>query len=79
MRSAPFHNGYGMMTMQGTRKPVWRAFEALNGAGAVQYAVTGGVMPSGAGSAYRSVPPLKMRLPLASVGVSTVELVMSVL
>ena len=24
MRSAPFHNGYGLMTVQGTRKPAWR-------------------------------------------------------
>lgn len=34
MASEPFHNGFGMMTMQGTRKPVWRAFEMLMGAGA---------------------------------------------
>ena len=39
MRSAPFHNGYGMMTMQGTRKPVWRAFQALKGAGTKRHAV----------------------------------------
>lgn len=37
MRSAPFHNGYGMMTVQGTRKPVWRAFEALHGAGDARF------------------------------------------
>ena len=41
MRSAPFHNGYGMMTVQGVRKPVWRAFEALEGAGTKRYAVAG--------------------------------------
>ena len=41
MRSAPFHNGYGMMTVQGVRKPVWRAFEALEGAGSTRYAVAG--------------------------------------
>ena len=46
MRSAPFHNGYGMMTMQGTRKPSWRAFEALKGAGTQQVPVTGGVAPA---------------------------------
>ena len=40
MRSAPFHNGYGLMTMQGVRKPAWRAFEALQGAGDVRYSAT---------------------------------------
>ena len=39
MRSAPFHNGYGMMTMQGVRKPVWRAFQFLSGAGTRRYTV----------------------------------------
>ena len=42
MRSAPFHNGYGMMTVQGTRKPVWRAFQALAGAGTKRHAVEAG-------------------------------------
>ena len=46
MRSAPFHNGYGMMTMQGTRKPSWRAFEALKGAGTLMVPVTGGAAPA---------------------------------
>eukprot|EP00658_Telonema_sp_P-2_P026392 TRINITY_DN20653_c0_g1_i1.p1 TRINITY_DN20653_c0_g1~~TRINITY_DN20653_c0_g1_i1.p1 ORF type:complete len:537 (+),score=113.23 TRINITY_DN20653_c0_g1_i1:211-1821(+) len=41
MRSAPFHNGYGLMTMQGTRKPAWRAFEMLAGAGTERVRVTG--------------------------------------
>ncbi len=31
MQAAPFHNGYGMMTMHGTRKPVWRAFQVRFG------------------------------------------------
>lgn len=39
MRSEPFHNGFGMMTMRGVRKPVWRAFEALESAGTLRYGV----------------------------------------
>jgi hypothetical protein len=37
MQSAPFHNGYGMMTMYGTRKPVWRAMQTLYAAGTGRY------------------------------------------
>eukprot|EP00930_Biecheleria_cincta_P000834 TRINITY_DN102029_c0_g1_i1.p1 TRINITY_DN102029_c0_g1~~TRINITY_DN102029_c0_g1_i1.p1 ORF type:complete len:559 (-),score=74.99 TRINITY_DN102029_c0_g1_i1:216-1892(-) len=46
MQSAPFHNGYGMMTLQGIRKPVWRAFEMLAGAGDLRLPVAGGVSPA---------------------------------
>eukprot|EP00040_Diaphanoeca_grandis_P040322 m.261685 g.261685 ORF g.261685 m.261685 type:complete len:576 (-) comp42806_c0_seq1:143-1870(-) len=45
MRAEPFHNGYGMMTMHGVRKPTWRAFEMLMGAGAERVPVTGMVSP----------------------------------
>ena len=45
MRSAPFQNGFGLMTMQGVRKPSWRAFEALAGAGDERLAVSGDVSP----------------------------------
>jgi hypothetical protein len=45
MQSEPFHNGYGMMTMRGVRKPVWRAFELLAKAGDRRLAVTGDVSP----------------------------------
>jgi xylan 1,4-beta-xylosidase len=38
MLAAPFHNGYGLMTMQGTRKPAWRAMQALHAAGTQRYA-----------------------------------------
>jgi hypothetical protein len=41
MRSAPFHNGFGMMTVNGVRKPVWRAFELLMHAGTERLTVTG--------------------------------------
>jgi beta-xylosidase len=41
MRSAPFHNGFGMMTVSGVRKPVWRAFELLMHAGTERLKVTG--------------------------------------
>eukprot|EP01052_Picozoa_sp_SAG31_P024173 SAG31_NODE_2039_length_6594_cov_7.103926_4_plen_621_part_00 len=41
MRSAPFHNGFGMMTINGVRKPVWRAFELLMHAGTERLQVTG--------------------------------------
>jgi len=47
MRSAPFHNGYGLMTMQGTRKPAWRAFEMLAGAGSKRVPVSGAISPVG--------------------------------
>lgn len=33
MVSDEFHNGYGMMTLHDIRKPVWRAFQMLQGAG----------------------------------------------
>lgn len=46
MQSAPFHNGYGMMTVQGIRKPVWRAFEMLAGAGDLRLPVAGAVSPA---------------------------------
>ena len=45
MRSAPFHNGFGMMAVTGTRKPIWRAFELLANAGTERLAVTGNVSP----------------------------------
>lgn len=41
MRSAPFHNGFGLMTVTGTRKPAWRAFELLMDAGIERLEVTG--------------------------------------
>ena len=43
MASDPFHNGFGMMTVHGTRKPVWRAFELLARAGTSRLAVSGDV------------------------------------
>ena len=46
MKSAPFHNGFGMMTVQGTRKPVWRAFELLMNAGTERLPVKGFVSPA---------------------------------
>lgn len=46
MQSAPFHNGFGMMTNHGVRKPVWRAFQTLHQSGNWRFAVTGeGVHP----------------------------------
>merc|ERR1719409_2662254 len=38
------------MTMQGTRKPAWRAFEMLKGAGTERFPVTGEVNPASASS-----------------------------
>lgn len=46
MQSAPFHNGYGLMTVQGVRKPGWRAFELLHGAGDTRLPVGGFVSPA---------------------------------
>jgi len=46
MQSDPFHNGYGMMTVHGVRKPVWRAFEMLAGAGNFRIPVSGFVSPA---------------------------------
>eukprot|EP00928_Gymnodinium_smaydae_P066544 TRINITY_DN49537_c0_g1_i1.p1 TRINITY_DN49537_c0_g1~~TRINITY_DN49537_c0_g1_i1.p1 ORF type:complete len:532 (-),score=72.86 TRINITY_DN49537_c0_g1_i1:69-1664(-) len=45
MRSTPFHNGFGMMTVHGIRKPVWRAFEMLAEAGDKRLPVSGSVSP----------------------------------
>ena len=61
-----FHNGYGMMTMQGTRKPSWRAFEALHGAGTRRLPVTG--VPVADGPATRVLMPTEAR---AAVPVAT--------
>lgn len=46
LRSDPFHNGYGMMTVHGIRKPVWRAFEMLAAAGDRRLPVHGFISPS---------------------------------
>jgi xylan 1,4-beta-xylosidase len=46
MRSPPFHNGYGLCTVHGTRKPAWRAFEMLMGAGDKRLPVSGFVSPA---------------------------------
>jgi len=40
LRGVPFENVYGLMNPQGVRKPAWRAFELLNGAGEWQVGVT---------------------------------------
>ena len=45
MASEPFHNGYGAMTMNDVRKPVWRAFEFLMSAGDERLPVAGFVSP----------------------------------
>ena len=55
MRSAPFHNGFGMMTVTGTRKPVWRAFELLMDAGTERLAVTGSDVSPGSTDSTVSV------------------------
>ena len=39
MVADPFYNGFGMLTKQGVPKPVFRAFEQLNGAGDTQLPV----------------------------------------
>jgi xylan 1,4-beta-xylosidase len=36
---APFHGGFGLLTIQGTPKPSYRAFQLLYGTGGVRYAV----------------------------------------
>jgi len=41
MRSMPFQNGYGLMTVNGVPKPSWRAFELLAHAGSRRLEVTG--------------------------------------
>mmetsp|Transcript_44985 Transcript_44985/g.106848 ORF Transcript_44985/g.106848 Transcript_44985/m.106848 type:complete len:629 (+) Transcript_44985:110-1996(+) len=41
MRSAPFQNGYGLMTIHGVPKPSWRAFELLADAGSRRLEVRG--------------------------------------
>ena len=41
MQSSPFHNGFGMMTVHGVRKPVWQAFSLLANAGDRRLPVTG--------------------------------------
>ena len=46
MQSSPFHNGFGMMTVQGIRKPIWRGFQLLAGAGMQRLPVSGNVAPS---------------------------------
>ena len=37
----PFHGGFGLMTVHGTPKPAYRAFELLHGAGMQRLAVDG--------------------------------------
>ena len=37
----PFHGGFGLMTVHGTPKPAYRAFELLHGAGMQRLAVAG--------------------------------------
>jgi len=46
MASAPFHNGYGLMTVHGIRKPAWRAFEMLASLGDYRLPVSGNVSPA---------------------------------
>jgi len=46
MQSAPFHNGYGLMTVHGVRKPSWHAFKLLHGAGNSRLPVSGFVSPA---------------------------------
>ena len=46
MASAPFHNGYGLMTVHGIRKPAWRAFEMLASLGGYRLPVSGNVSPA---------------------------------
>ena len=37
----PFHGGFGLLTIGGTPKPAYRAFQLLHGTGAERYPVTG--------------------------------------
>ena len=39
--STPFHGGFGLLSLHGIPKPVYRAFELLHGLGTEQYAVEG--------------------------------------
>jgi xylan 1,4-beta-xylosidase len=41
MRSAPFHNGFGLQTVHGVPKPAWRAFQLLKDADAWRLPVEG--------------------------------------
>lgn len=41
MRSAPFHNGFGLQTVHGVPKPAWRAFQLLKWAGSWRASVAG--------------------------------------
>ena len=52
MQSSPFHNGFGMLTVHGVRKPVWQAFSLLANAGDRRLPVTGAsVSPNSRASA----------------------------
>ena len=59
----PFHGGFGLLTIHGTPKPAYRAFELLHGTGKMRYGVSASGGDGGGGACATDAGVLATSLP----------------